>query len=195
MARTGRRPGDTDTRAAILDAARRNFSANGFDRATIRGIAADAGVDPALVHHYFGTKNDLFSAALDIPVNPASVLPGIIAQGPDGLGERIVRTMIGVWDRTDVNPVMMVLRSLAADERLVAIVREFLVHNVVGPLGAQLGGPDAELRASLAASQLAGLVVARYVMRIEPLASADADTVARIVGPNVQRYLTGDLDT
>lgn len=193
MARTGRRPGTTDTRDRILDAARRTFSASGYDGATIRGIAADAAVDPALVHHYFGTKDDLFVAALDITVNPAALLPTLLAEGSGRLGERIVATMLTLWDSTEANPMLMVLRSAASTDRTAELMREFLVHNVMRPLAATLASPDADLRATLAASQFVGLLMVRYVVRIEPLASLPPDEVARIVGPNMQHYLTGDL--
>ncbi|HSJ43302.1 MAG TPA: TetR family transcriptional regulator [Euzebyales bacterium] len=138
MARTGRRPGATDTRGEILDAARRQFTDNGFTGATIRGIAADAEVDPALVHHFFGSKSDLFVAALDIPVDPASILAGLVDQGTDRLGERIVETMLTVWDAADVNPVLMVVRSLAEGGRTAELRREFVTFTVMRPLAAAI---------------------------------------------------------
>lgn len=203
MARSGRRPGTTDTRAEILDAARRQFTGNGFTGATIRGIAADAGVDPALIHHYFGAKSDLFVAALDIPVNPAAVLPRLIAQGTDRLGERIVETMLTMWDAAEANPVLMLVRSLAEGGPSADMLRDFVTHNVLHPLIAAIddqaeraggsGSPDAAVRATLTASQLVGLLMVRYVAGIEPLASLPPAEVARIAGPNVQRYLMGDL--
>jgi AcrR family transcriptional regulator len=194
VARTGRRAGAADTRSDILGAARRHFTANGYDGATIRGIASDAGVDPALVHHYFGAKDELFIAALDIPINPAAVIPRLLAEGVDGLGERIVSTMLRLWDATDVNPLIMVLRSLSGEERTAELMRDFITRNVMGPVAAALDAPDKELRATLAASQFVGLMIARYVVRLEPLASTSPAILARIVGPNVQRYLTGDLE-
>ena len=192
MARSGRRPGTTDTRERILDAARREFSASGYDGATIRGIAAGADVDPALVHHYFGTKDELFVSALRLPVNPAAILPDVIAGGLDGLGRRIVHTMLTRWDASDANPLLMLLRSLAS-EQVAPMMREFVAHGIVRPMMDALGTPDAPVRATLAASQLGGLMMARYIVKIEPLASLPADEVARLVGPNLQRYLTGDL--
>lgn len=192
MARTGRRPGTTGTRERILDAARREFSASGYDGATIRRIAAGADVDPALVHHYFGTKDELFVSALRIPVNPAAILPDVISGGLDGLGTRIVHTMVTRWDASDANPLLMLLRSLAS-EQVAPMMRDFVTHGIIRPVVDALGTPDAPVRATLAASQLGGLMMARYIIRIEPLASLPADEVARLVGPNVQRYLTGDL--
>lgn len=193
MARSGRRPGATETRGLILDAARVQFTAQGYAGATIRGIAAEAQVDPALVHHYFGTKDDLFLAALDIGVNPGAILPTLLAKGTDGLGERIVATMLTVWDGQDINPLLMVLRSFASGERTGRMIHDFIAVNVLEPLAAALDVPDGRLRATLAASQFVGLLMVRYVAAIEPVASLSPAEVARIVGPTVQRYLTGDL--
>jgi AcrR family transcriptional regulator len=193
MGRTGRRPGDADTRGEILAAARRRFTEHGYGGATIRAIAADADVDPALVHHYFGAKHELFTAALDIPVNPAAVLPELIAQGADGLGERIVCTMVTHWDAVDANPILMVVRSLAGGGRAADMVREFVTQTVLRPLMSALALPDGDLRATLAASQLVGLLMVRYVAQLPPLDSLPPETLARHVGPTVQRYLTGEL--
>jgi AcrR family transcriptional regulator len=193
VARTGRRPGAADTRSDILAVARRHFTAQGYDGTTIRGIAGDAGVDPALVHHYFGAKDELFVAALNIPVNPAVLVSGVIAERTDGLGERLVLTMLQVWDAADVNPLLMMLRSVASGDHALVMIREFITANVLRPLMTAVDSPDKELRATLAASQLVGLLMARYVIGVEPLASTPPAELARIVGPNVHRYLTGDL--
>lgn len=194
MARTGRRPAGTDTRGDILDAARRQFTANGYSGATIRGIAGDAGVDPALVHHYFGAKDELFVAALDIPVNPAAVIPQLAQDGVDGLGERIVATMLTLWDAADINPLLMLLRSVASGDLEAAMMRDFFAHTIMAPLRTMLDVSDVELRATLAASQFVGLLLVRYVVRMPPLATMTPEEIGRIAGPNVQRYLTGDLD-
>jgi AcrR family transcriptional regulator len=193
VARTGRRPGVTDTRNGILAVARRHFTAQGYDGTTIRGIAGDAGVDPALVHHYFGAKDELFVAALNIPVNPAALMAGVLGEGTDGLGQRLVLTMLQVWDAADVNPLLMMLRSVASGEHALEMMREFITANVLRPLMTAVDSSDKELRAVLAATQLVGLLMARYVIGVEPLASTPPAELARIVGPNVQRYLTGDL--
>ena len=193
MARTGRRPGVTGTRNGILAVARRHFTAHGYDGTTIRGIAGDAGVDPALVHHYFGAKDELFVAALNIPVNPAAVMAGVLAGGTDDLGHRLVLTMLQAWDAADANPLLMMLRSVASGEHALETIREFIAANVLHPLMTASDSPDKELRAVLAATQLVGLLMARYVIGVEPLASTPPAELARVVGPNVQRYLTGDL--
>jgi len=188
--RTGRRPGDSGAREAILREARQSFGSAGFSGTTIRGVARAAGVDPALVHHYFGTKDELFAASLELPFDPSVVVPALLAEGLDGLGERVVRTFLGAWDATPgQGPLLALLRSAVSDERAAQSLREFVTRVVLVPL-ARAAGPDgAELRASLAASQVVGLAVARYVVRLEPLASASADELAPLIGPTLDRYL------
>ena len=194
MARTGRRPGVSGTREAILDAARRAFAEQGYQRATIRGVAELAGVDPALVHHYFGTKQDLFVAAVQLPINPVPQLMAVLGEDPDRTGERIVEVFLSVWDHAaDRSPLLALIRSAVGDERAAAMLREFITEEVLGQLAHRLGSPDARLRATLVASQLIGLAMARYIVRVEPLASAPAAELTAAVGPTLQRYLTGDI--
>ena len=194
MARTGRRPGVSGTREAILDAARRAFAEQGYQQATIRGVADLAGVDPALVHHYFGTKQDLFVAAVELPVNPIEQLMAVLADEPDRIGQRIVEVFLSIWDHAaDRSPLLALIRSAVGDERAAAMLREFITEEVLGQLARRLGSPDARLRATLVGSQLIGLAMARYIVRVEPLASAPAAELAAAVGPTVQRYLTGDV--
>jgi len=191
--RRGRRPGNPETRSAILDAARSAFAAAGFAGTTIRGVAAAAGVDPALVHHYFGTKDDLFMAALDVPVDPREVLAPVVAAGPEGAGVRLLETFLAVWD----DPAMQ-LRLLAVARSVLAPGTETLLTHgfipvVIRPVLEKLCVDRPDERVPLVASQVIGLVVARYVLRLEPLASEPAQVVAARVGPTIQRYLTGDL--
>jgi AcrR family transcriptional regulator len=194
MARSGRRPGASGTREAILDAARDSFAEQGFDATTIRGVARGAGVDAALVHHYFGTKDDLFVAAMELPVNPKEVLSRVLSGPREDLGERIVRAFLAVWDEGPARrPLIALVRSAASNERAAATVRQFLQRVVLRRVVAALGTPDAALRASLVGAQMIGLAMARYVLRIEPLASGDHETVVAALAPNVQRLLTGDL--
>jgi AcrR family transcriptional regulator len=194
MARTGRRPGASGTREAILGAARRAFAEQGYQRATIRGVAELAGVDPALVHHYFGTKQELFVAAVRLPVNPAEQLAAVLAAEPDQVGLLLVETFLSIWDNAaDQSPLLALIRSAVADEQAAALLREFITEEVLGPIARRVGSPDAGLRATLAGSQLIGLAMARYIVRVEPLASTPAAEVAAVVGPTVQRYLTGDV--
>jgi|SRR5829696_2104232 len=194
MARTGRRPGASGTREAILDAARRAFAEQGYQRATIRGVAELAGVDPALVHHYFGTKQELFVAAVRLPVNPVEQLAAVLAADPDQVGQRLVEAFLSIWDHAaDQSPLLALIRSAVADEQAAALLREFITEEVLGPIARRVGSPDARLRATLAGSQLIGLAMARYIIRVEPLASTPSAEVAAAVGPTVQRYLTGDV--
>ncbi|HXF36715.1 MAG TPA: TetR family transcriptional regulator [Actinomycetota bacterium] len=193
MARSGRRPGPSGTREAILRAARRAFHVHGYDGATIRGIAAAAGVDPALVHHFYGSKEQLFAAAMEVPFTPSEVIPALLEGGAAGLGERILRFFLAANDRPEAGPFVALIRSASSNERAAAMLRGFIVREVIGRLAGALGLPHAELRASLVGSQLAGLAMARYVLRVEPLASADPDTVVAWVAPTLQRYLTGEL--
>ena len=194
MARTGRRPGVSGTREAILDAARRAFAEQGYQQATIRGVADLAGVDPALVHHYFGTKQDLFVAAVELPINPIEHLMAVLADEPDRIGQRIVEVFLSIWDHAaDRSPLLALIRSAVGDDRAAAMLREFITEEVLGQLARRLGSPDARLRATLVGSQLIGLAMARYIVRVEPLASTPAAELAAAVGPTVQRYLTGDV--
>jgi AcrR family transcriptional regulator len=191
---TGRRPGESGTRAAILDAARREFGGVGFDRATIRAIAALAGVDPALVHHYFGTKSELFDAALQVPVSADEIVPRVLAGDPDGIGERAVRTMLALWEDEQRQTVFRaMIRSAASNEQAAAMIREIITRQIVGPIAHALAMPDAELRANLVGAQIIGLMIVRFITRLEPLASATADEVAAAVAPTIQRYLVGDI--
>jgi AcrR family transcriptional regulator len=194
MARTGRRPGRSGTRDAILVAARESFTASGYDQASIRDIARRAGVDPALVHHYFGTKQELFTEAVELPVDLVAVVEAFVRGDRDRIGERVVGLMLSVWDsRTDRSPLIALIRSAVTSEDAARMLREFLVSVLFVRLAEALRAPDAPLRASLAASQMMGLLIARYVLRVEPLASAPAAQLVAAIGPNVQRYLTGDL--
>ena len=193
MGRTGRRPGNQDTREAILAAARTAFAERGIDGASIRLIAAGAGVDPALVHHYFGTKDQLFLAAMRAPMDPAEIIPPILAGGLDGLGERLVATMLSVWDSPVGESAVGLLRSAVSNEQVAAMMREFVVNRILKRIVKELhlDPVDGLLRSGLVASQVAGLIMMRYVIRVEPVASADIPTLAAMVGPTIQRYLTG----
>jgi len=194
VARTGRRPGVSGTREAILDAARRAFAEQGYQQATVRGVAELAGVDPALVHHYFGTKQELFVAAVQLPVNPVEQLAAVLADDPDLVGRRLAETFLSIWDHAaDQSPLLALVRSAVGDEHAAAMLREFITEEVLGQIARRLGSPDARLRAALVGSQVVGLMMARYIIRVEPLASAPAAQVAAAIGPTLQRYLTGDL--
>ncbi|GAA1443019.1 TetR family transcriptional regulator [Mycobacterium cookii] len=189
----GRRPGAPDTRAEVLAAARASFGELGFRGTTIRSVAAAAGVDPALVHHYFGTKDDLFVAALEIPVDPREVMAPVVADGPDGAGERLLRALLGVWDDPAIQPGLLALaRSLLGDDSG-PMVRDAFIPVVVGPVLAQIVADRPEDRIPLVASQIIGLVVARYVVALPAMAQMPAEDLVARMGPVLQHYLTGDL--
>jgi len=193
-ARRGRPPGGSQTRSRILASARRLFGERGFEGASVRAIAAEARVDPALIHHYFGTKHALYLAATELPFDPRAP-QRLLEPGIEGLGERLVGFALDIWDRPDFAPVIAgIVRSAAADPAAAAQLREIVIRQVLTPLAAALGRPDAELRATLAGSQMIGLAFARLIVRVEPLASAERERIVRAVGPTIQRYLTGDLD-
>ena len=190
MPRTGRRPGSGGTRETILAAARAHFSEVGYDGATVRGIAAVAGVDPALISHYFGSKEALFLAAVEFPVDPAVFVPRLLEPGLDGLGDRLVRFFVQTWDSPAGSPMLALIRSVVGSERAAVNLREFVSREVLARLAGAIRLDQPELRATLAASQLIGLAMLRYVVKVEPLASAGEDDIAAWLGPAVQRYLT-----
>jgi AcrR family transcriptional regulator len=192
--RARRRPGAEATREKILEAARDQFAAYGFDRATIRGIASAVGVDPALVLHYFGSKAQLFGDAISIPVEPTEVLRRSTAAGFDGVGIDVVTIFLDIWEDSEIGPRMVaLLRSAMTSDKALERVREYLGRWFFGPITRELDVADGELRATLVGSQLIGLAMLRYVARIEPLASVSQATLVAAVGPTVQRYLAGDL--
>jgi AcrR family transcriptional regulator len=188
----GRRSGSSTTREEILHAARERFAAHGYDRTRIRDVAEDAGVDAALVHYFFKTKDGLFGAAMALPFSPAELLGRAVAQGPDGVGERILRSLLAVWD-AHRGALVGLVHSATAHEGAAASVREFVTREMVGRLSLVARDDDPALRANLAASQIVGLIVARYVIGLEPLASLGHDEVVAQVAPTLQRYLQGDL--
>jgi AcrR family transcriptional regulator len=193
--RSGRRPGNQDTRKAILDAARTAFAEKGFDQASIRGIATEAKVDPALVHHYFGTKDKLFLESMNMPLDPAELVPKALSGPRDEAGERLIRLVLHVWDSPAGTAAVALLRSAMSNEWTARLMREFVVTQVLRRAMRELGLPEEEaaFRTALVATQMAGLAVVRYVLKVEPVASADQETLVRAIGPNVQRYLTGEL--
>jgi AcrR family transcriptional regulator len=192
--RAGRRPGTSGTREAILAAAGQQFAEHGYDRASLRGIAAEAGVDQKLIAHFFGSKQQLFIAAVGLPLNPAEVLPAILAGDPDTIGERLARLLVDVLERPQLHQRLTgVVRATASEPQVARMLREFLTRELLGPAAELLGGDDGPFRANLVGSQLVGLLMTRYVIAIEPLASMPPDLVAAAVAPTLQRYLVGPL--
>jgi AcrR family transcriptional regulator len=195
--RTGRRPGDpAQTRQAILDAAASAFAAHGFEKTSMRMVAGAAGVDPALVHHYFGTKDQLFMATLELPVDPSDIVPQVVTGERDQTGERLVRTFLSVWDSPRGGAMVSVVRSAVAHPWIAGLLRDFVFTRVVLRIFAEVGledDPDRDLRATLVASQLIGLAMTRHVLTFEPLASTPATDVVAAIGPTIQRYMFGDI--
>jgi AcrR family transcriptional regulator len=190
--RTGRRPGASSTRQAILGSARRLFAERGYEGATMRAIAADAGVDAALVVHFFGTKAALLIEAIDWPFNPQIEVANALIDGPRQAGRRLVTLFLRTWDEENRrNPILTLLRAATTEPQAARMLREFLRQELFAPLMERLGSDEPELRANLAAAQLVGLGIARYVLGFEPLASAEPADVVAWIAPTLQRYLTG----
>lgn len=182
-----------DTRVLIVAAATIEFTAKGYDSTSMRAIARRAGVDPSLVHHYFADKADLFAAAIRSPLRPDRLVASVLAGPRELIGDSIVRAIVTAVDEPRASQrVVALLRTALGQEFAAALLRQFIAREVLGRIATAIGGDDAELRASFAASQMVGLLVARYGVRIEPLASASIDEVVRSVGPVVQWHLTGD---
>jgi AcrR family transcriptional regulator len=200
-ARSGRRAGDSGTREAILESARRQFAERGYGGATIRAIAAGAEVDPALVHHYYGNKERLFAAAMELPVVPGEVISDILTklvhEPGQSVGEQMVRSALAMWERPDVQGAFRAqLRSALTSEQAAASLREFITEAILRPVASVASGTDPQrtpFRASLVGSQMLGLALTRYMLQVGPIAAASPEELAVAIGPTVDRYLTGDL--
>jgi len=188
--RRGRPRGGSDARERILAAAADEFGAHGYDAATMRAIAARAEVDAALVHHYFGTKADLFAAAVGMPLRPDRAVPLILAGPREEVGAGIVRFALEQLEDPAIRKRAVALLRAGIGNRLATpLLAEFLQRELIARVASSLGVADAELRASLVASQVAGLLIARYVVRLPALAAASVEELVARVGPTVQRYL------
>lgn len=188
-ARSGRRPGPTETRDAILAAARELFAEKGYDGASVRAIARSAGVDPALVHHFFGSKEGLFVAAMEFPFDPALLVPHIAAGPREEIGERLVRLFLTVWGDPRIhNRAIAILRSAATSEQGAAMLREFASSALLGRIAEASGVP--RLRINAAAGQMIGVMILRYVLVVEPIASASEDELVDLLAPTLQRYFS-----
>jgi AcrR family transcriptional regulator len=191
----GRRPlGSPDARRAVLNAARELFAELGFERTTMRVVAARAGVDPALIYHYFGDKDGLLFAALQPPVDEATVFAGLADAG-DRAGEELVRRLIGVWEnRPEIREQMAaILRTGLSHDHAGRLLRDILSSFILAALGEVLAGDRRELRVALIGSQIGGLMLARYILKVPGAAAASPEDLVRAVAPTVQRYLTGDI--
>jgi AcrR family transcriptional regulator len=195
MSPRGRRPGGVDTRQAIVEAARVDFAEQGYDGTSLRGIARRAEVDPALVHHYFGGKPQLFAAVMDIPADPAALISAVVTGPRDRVGESLVRTFLAVWDsEAGRQRFQALVRAAVTHDDATRMLREFLTREVFGRVVRELsaeGEPSAgmELRAGLAAGQMVGLAMMRYIVEFPAVVDATHDDLAALVGPTIQRYL------
>lgn len=192
--RPGRPAGNSDTRERILASARELFARNGIDRTSIRAIAARAGVDSALVHHYYGTKQQLFTAAVELPIDPMVVIEQMRRVPVEELGVRLPSILLPLWDSELGTSLIATLRSLISGDE-VGLARTFLQEIIGGELGARVDNPPGtgKIRTQFVASQLMGVVMARHIVKVEPFASLPTDQIVQIIAPNLQRYLTGDL--
>ncbi|MFJ8312282.1 MULTISPECIES: TetR family transcriptional regulator [unclassified Streptomyces] len=178
-------------RERILAAARAEFSGRGYDKTSVRGIAKAAGVDAALVHHYFGTKDEVFAAAVEVDFEPALTLSAVLGRDLDGVGERLARYFLSVWENPATRtPLIAVIRSALTHEAAAKVLRGFVLRRLLERVAADLKVPDPRFRAELAASHMIGIAILRYVLEVEPLASADPESIVTLVAPTLQRYLT-----
>ncbi|WP_431913652.1 TetR family transcriptional regulator [Nonomuraea jabiensis] len=188
--RPGRRPGSADTRGEILAAARKVFAEKGFDKATVRGIAREAKVDPALVHHYFETKEGMFAAAMQLPFSPENIVRMLVEGPREEVGERLVRMILQVTASPETRePMLALIRSAMTNEQAVTMVREFFTNALLYQVADRMGVPHLRIEAAFA--QMFGAVMARYVIRLEPMASAGHDELVEVLAPTIQRYFTG----
>jgi AcrR family transcriptional regulator len=192
--RPGRPAGTSDTRERILASARELFAQNGIDKTSIRAVAAAAGVDPALVHHYYGTKQQLFAAAIHVPIDPMEVLGPLRDTPVDKLGYMLPKVLLPLWDSELGKGFIATIRSLLAGSE-VSLIRSFLQEVIAVEVGPRVDNPPGTgmIRVQFVASQLVGVVMARYILELDPFKSLPVEQIAETIAPNLQRYLTGDL--
>lgn len=170
--------------------ARGRFLAEGYDRVSLRSIAADAGVDPALIHYYFGSKRGLFGASLALVANPAEILARELSGPLNSLPERLVRSVVLVWDAPESGSSLRAfLEAVVREPEIARVFRELMEQEMLARIADRIRGPGAQRRAAVVAAHIAGLLMTRYVLRIEPLASLSADEVARLMAPGIRAAL------
>jgi AcrR family transcriptional regulator len=190
MSRTGRRPGTPDTRDAILAVARRRFATRGYDGTSLRGIAADAQVDPALLIHYFGTKEGLFIAATGLPARLSELFAGLDGADRHESAEALVRGYLAVVDSDQSrNAILALVRSAVSNEKAATMMREFLTTELLSVIAGWTLAPDAPLRAGMVAAQLVGIAMLRHVVRVDPVVKASPDEIVALVAPVIEQYL------
>ncbi|MGZ4510043.1 MAG: TetR/AcrR family transcriptional regulator [Mycobacterium sp.] len=192
--RPGRPAGTSDTRERILNSARELFARNGIAKTSVRAVAAASGVDSALVHHYFGTKEQLFAAAVRIPIDPMEVIGPLREVPVEELGYRLPSTLLPLWDSEIGAAFIATLRSLLGGSEI-NLFRSFIQDVIAVEIGPRVDSPAGSgvIRVQFVASQLVGVVMARYILQLEPFASLPPERIAATIAPNLQRYLTGDL--
>jgi AcrR family transcriptional regulator len=192
----GRPPGESQTREAIVTEARHQFSELGYGRTTLRGIARGAGVDPRLLLHYFGSKQELFTASVELPIDPERVIGTVFGEGPEQVAANAAQLMATVIDDPDSRrPLLALLRAAVTEPEAADLVRRVLTERMLLPMASHVGGDRPELRASMMASSLLGLMVVRHVVGIEPLARASREELIRALEPVFEHYLHGDWVT
>lgn len=196
LVRRGRRTGGTASRSQILRAARKLFAEHGFEGTSLRQVAREAGVDPAMIHHFFQGKDELFAQCVELPADPAQVLAGVDSHDPANRAEAIVRAALRLWESPAQHSLVAFIRGTLGSRAKTAMLREMVTRTILSKIMEGVPGTaeDIRMRSNLVASQMVGLFLVRYVIRLEPLASATEDDVIKLVAPNVQHYLTGDLE-
>jgi AcrR family transcriptional regulator len=197
MSAVGRRPGNADTRGEIVDAAKRVFAAKGYDGTSLRGVAREAGVDPALVHHYFDGKASLFVAAMALPFDPRQVKEH--AAATEYSGSRTIEGFLTMWDRAEGTGSSFVscMAAMAASTNVADAMREFVNERVWSVLRHVEGESEAmkRRRTAMVSSQLMGLAFARYLLRVPPMSTASPKQIARWIGPTLDRYAKEPLES
>ncbi|WP_020671557.1 TetR family transcriptional regulator [Amycolatopsis nigrescens] len=190
MARAGRRPGQTETREHILAAARKLFAQQGYGGATVRAIATEAGVNPAMLNHFYGTKQQLFVAAMELPFNPAELIPAILEGPREHAGERLVRAFLDLWrEPAGRAPFLALLRSVTTNEEAAAMMRTFMDQVVFSKVADGFGIP--RVRMTAAAAQLIGVALLRYIVAVPPIAEVPEEEIVQLVAPAIQHYIDG----
>jgi AcrR family transcriptional regulator len=188
--RRGRPRGGTESRANILKTARLRFVQHGYAHVTLRSIAAEAGVDVALISHYFESKRGLFGAAMRLNGNPADIVVDALRGPLETLPERLLKLVVQAWDDPAGGPALLQLaRTALHDPHFGRLFQEMAEREIVMRIAERLEGRKARERSAIATSQLAGLVVTRYVLRVEPLASMSTDDLIRVMAPSLRRVL------
>jgi AcrR family transcriptional regulator len=194
--RPGRRPGTNETREAILAAARDAFAAHGYEKATIRAIAREAGVDPALVHHFYGSKEDVFKAAVSNVLAPIAEAMAGVGQGADprASSQLLARVLVGLWEREPTKGALIgAVRAAVTSETAAGLLRGIVQEHAIAAVAASTNQPDAELRANLIGATMVGITVARQILTLEPIASLSEDALVVVVAGVIEHYLSAEL--